>query len=72
MGNTILAVIAAIFGIGAGIALATILLRKSIEKKSIHLLQDAEEKAEMIKKEKMLQAKEKFLQLKADHETMTQ
>ncbi len=72
MGNTILAVIAAIVGLAAGLALATTLLRKSIEKKSIHLLQDAEEKAEMIKKEKMLQAKEKFLQLKTDHENMTQ
>ena len=72
MSNIIVAVIAAIVGIGAGIALATSLLRKSIEKKSIHLVLDAEEKAEMIKKEKMLQAKEKFLQLKTDHENMIQ
>ncbi len=72
MSNIIVAVIAAIVGLGAGIALATSLLRKSIEKKSIHLIQDAEEKAEMIRKEKMLQAKEKFLQLKTDHENMTQ
>jgi ribonucrease Y len=72
MGNTLIAVITAIIGLGAGLALATTLLRKSIEKKSIHLLQDAEEKAEMIKKEKMLQAKERFLQLKTDHENMTQ
>ena len=54
MGNTLLVVIMAIVGLGAGLALATTLLRKSIEKKSIHLLQDAEEKAEMLKKEKML------------------
>ncbi len=72
MNNIIVAVIAAIVGLGAGIALATSMLRKSIEKKSIHLIQDAEEKAEMIRKEKMLQAKEKFLQLKTDHENMTQ
>ena len=72
MSNIIVAVIAAIVGIGAGIALTTYLLRKSIEKKSIHLLVDAEEKAEMIKKEKMLQAKEKYLQLKTDHENMAQ
>jgi len=72
MSNIIVAVIAAIVGLGAGIALATSLLRKSIEKKSIHLLQDAEEKAEMAKKERMLQAKEKFLQLKTDHENMIQ
>ncbi len=50
------------------IVLATTLLRKAIEKKSIHLLQDAEEKAEVIRKEKILQAKEKFLQLKSEHE----
>jgi len=72
MGNTLLAVITAIVGLLAGLAVATTLLRKSIEKKSVHLLQDAEEKAEMLKKEKMLQAKEKFLQLKTDHENMTQ
>jgi len=72
MSNIIVAVITAIVGLGAGLALATTLLRKAIEKKSIHLLQDAEEKAEMVKKEKMLQAKEKFLQLKTDHENMIQ
>ena len=72
MSNIILAVITAIVGLGAGLAIAATMLRKAIEKKSIHLIQDAEEKAEMIKKDKMLQAKEKFLQLKTDHEQMTQ
>ena len=56
MGNTLIVIISAIVGLGAGLALATTLLRKSIEKKSIYLLRDAEEKAEMLKKEKMLQA----------------
>lgn len=50
------------------LVLATTLMRKAIEKKSIHLLHDAEEKAEVIRKEKILQAKEKFLQLKSEHE----
>ncbi|HPT13375.1 MAG TPA: ribonuclease Y [Bacteroidales bacterium] len=50
------------------LVLATTLMRKAIEKKSIHLLQDAEEKAEVVRKEKILQAKEKFLQLKSEHE----
>jgi len=72
MGNILMAVIAAIVGLGLGLTLAITLLRKSLEKKSIHLLHDAEEKAEMIRKEKALQAKEKFLQLKADHEAMVQ
>ena len=72
MGNTLIVIISAIVGLAAGLALATTLLRKSIEKKSIYLLRDAEEKAEMLKKEKMLQAKKKFLQLKTDHENMIQ
>ena len=68
MGSIIVAAIAVIVGIGAGLALATTLLRKAIEKKSIHLLQEAEATAEVVKKEKILQAKEKFLQLKSEHE----
>lgn len=72
MGNTILLIVALIVGLGAGLALAVTLLRKSIEKKSIHLLEEAEEKAEMLRKEKMLQAKEKYLQLKTEHEAMVQ
>ena len=39
-----------------------------ISKKEKAMLADAEEKAEIIKKNKMLEAKEKFLQLKTQHE----
>ncbi|NVO19250.1 MAG: ribonuclease Y [Bacteroidetes bacterium] len=68
MGSILMAAVAAIVGIGIGVAIATTLLRKAIEKKSIHLLEEAETKAEVIRKEKILQAKEKFLQLKSEHE----
>lgn len=51
-----------------GILLASTILRKAIEKKSGVVLKEAREKAEVIKKDKILQAKEKFLQLKAEHE----
>lgn len=61
-----------IAGLGAGYGLATTVLRKSIEKKSEGLLKEAEAKAELIKNERMLQAKEKFLQLKAEHEKSIQ
>lgn len=61
----IIAVIISLF-IG-GLATATI-LRKQVLRKTDSLLRDAEEKAEVLKKEKILQAKEKFLQLKSDHE----
>jgi ribonuclease Y len=59
-------------GLGLGFFLATVVVRKQVEKKSVHLLREAEEKGEVIKKEKMLQAKEKFLQLKSEHEKYIQ
>ena len=59
-------------GLGGGYALASTVLRKSIEKKSEGLLKEAEAKAELVKNERMLQAKEKFLQLKAEHEKAIQ
>jgi len=40
-----------------------------LTKKKEKLLADAEVQAEMLKEKKMLQAKEKFLQLKSEHET---
>lgn len=61
-----------VFGVGLGFFIATVVVRKAIEKKSIHLLREAEEKSEVIKKEKILQAKEKFLQLKSEHEGFIQ
>ncbi|MCX6271778.1 MAG: ribonuclease Y [Bacteroidetes bacterium] len=50
-----------------GLATTTV-LRKQILRKSDTLLKEAEEKAEILKKERILQAKEKFLQLKAEHD----
>ena len=61
-----------IAGAAIGFFIATIVVRKSMEKKSIHLLKEAEDKGEVIKKEKILQAKEKFLQLKTEHERYVQ
>ena len=52
----------------AGGLITFIVLKIALKKKTKQLVQDAEAEAEMIKKEKALQAKEKFLQLKAEHE----
>ncbi|MBN2807553.1 MAG: ribonuclease Y [Prolixibacteraceae bacterium] len=41
---------------------------KALKAKRVKLLREAEAEAEVIRKDKILQAKEKFLQLKADHE----
>ncbi|HOY48511.1 MAG TPA: ribonuclease Y [Flavobacteriales bacterium] len=65
-------VIVAIVGLGGGYAFATTVLRKNIEQKSAQLVKEAEAEAEVIKKDKMLQAKEKFLQLKTEHEKSIQ
>ena len=51
-----------------GVWLATNALRNRLLAKSQQVLKDAEEKGEMIKKDKILQAKEKFLQLKSEHD----
>ena len=59
-------------GLGVGIALSATKLRNTLEKKSVQVLKEAEEKSEILKKEKILQAKEKFLQMKAEHEKQVQ
>ncbi len=64
--------IIAIVGLGGGYVLATTVIRKNIEQKSAQLIREAEAESEVIKKDKMLQAKEKFLQLKTEHEKSIQ
>lgn len=62
-------IIAALAGlIGGGTATATI-LRKSLLKKSKQILKEANAEAEVLKKDKILQAREQFLQLKSDHDS---
>lgn len=66
--ETLFYIIIGLAGVGVGVISSTSFLRKALVKKSIKIVEDATEKAEILKKEKILQAKEKFLQLKADHE----
>jgi len=65
-------IIAGIGGIFLGFIITSTILRKNIEKKNANIIKEAEEKGEVIKKEKILQAKEKFLQLKTEHEKIIQ
>ena len=55
-------------GMAIGVVIGTFILRKLNAKKTEKIIRETEEKAEVIRKEKILQAKEKFLQLKAEHE----
>lgn len=61
-------VIGLVVGVGAGIAATTSVLRNKLLKKSQQVLKDAEEKGEVIKKDKILQAKEKYLQMKSEYD----
>ena len=61
-------VVSGVTGLVLGVIITSTILRNAVEKKSDKLLQEAKEKAEVYKKDKILQAKEKFLQLKIEHE----
>jgi len=60
--------ITSIIALIMGYISASTVLRKSIERKSENILKDAEKASEQIKKDKILQAKEKFIELKSEHE----
>ena len=56
-----------VFFIG-GVILSYTLWQITLKRKRNSIIKEAEIEAEVIKKDKILQAKEKFLQLKAEHE----
>ena len=61
-------IIGLIVGAGAGIAATTTVLRNKLLGKSQQVLKDAEEKGEVIERDKILQAKEKYLQMKSEYD----
>ena len=66
--TTIFIAVALIAGVVAGFVIANSRLNKSSVQEKTNLIKEAEVKAETFKQEKILQAKEKFLQLKAEHD----
>ena len=73
--NTITLIIVAIIGIVVGFLVAKLfeknnasMLVKSAKKNASSILKEANSEAETIKKDKILQAKEKFIELKSEHE----
>lgn len=55
-------------GIIVGGVITATVLRKAMDRKRDLILKEAMEKAEIIKRDKILQAKEKFMQLKTEHD----
>lgn len=73
--NVLYIIIGLLLGIGVGIVVGRYLLQKlftsqeaAAQTKVKKILKDAESNAELLKKNKLLEAKENFLQLKAEHE----
>ena len=73
--GTILIIIALIAGVAGGFGIAKFLEKSNIsnmvknaKKEAASILKDANLEGENIKKDKLLQAKEKFLELKSEHE----
>ncbi len=64
--NIVFVIIGIVVGAGVGMYLTTNVLRNKLLAKSQQVLKDAEEKGEIIKKDKILQSKEKYLQLKSE------
>ena len=64
----IIPIAALLVGLAVGYLITATLLKKAVTKEEAALLEEAKEKAEVIKKERILQAKEKFLQMKDEHE----
>lgn len=75
MDNTTIIIIAAIAGILVGFIIAKVLEKgkagktiSSAKREASSILKEAQKEGESIKKDKIFQAKEKFLELKAEHE----
>ncbi|HAM99559.1 MAG TPA: ribonuclease Y [Marinilabiliales bacterium] len=61
-------IVIAVISVIAGGIISYIIVKLGLSRKSKRIIHDAETEAEMIKKDKILQAKEKFLQMKTEHE----
>lgn len=64
-----------LLGLVAGVVIGRFMLRKLLKNQELaaqnkvkKILKEAENNAEILKKNKLLEAKEKFLQMKAEHE----
>ncbi len=68
MENVLILIAVAAAGLTIGVLITSTILKRSVLKKSRQVLDEALTKSEVLKKEKILQAKEKFLQLKGEHD----
>jgi ribonuclease Y len=68
MENYLALIITAMLSLGAGAAVMWVVINNLQKTKANSIIKEAEEKAEVMKKDRLLEAKEKFLQLKSEHD----
>ncbi|MFM7769632.1 MAG: Rnase Y domain-containing protein, partial [Bacteroidota bacterium] len=68
MDNSIIIIVCSLAGVVAGALLTYFILNNAMKSKKDGIISEAEKEGETIKEKKILQAKEKFLELKAQHE----
>lgn len=61
-------IVTGVIALLVGLAIGYLLINMTLKYRSKNIIKEAEAEAEVIKKDKILQAKEKFLQIKAEHE----
>ena len=66
--STALVIIVAMIALGIGAAIMFVINQNSLKKKTADMLKEAEAKGELLLKNRQVEAKERFLQLKAEHE----
>ncbi|MCL2073567.1 MAG: ribonuclease Y [Marinilabiliaceae bacterium] len=64
----IVKIIIGVVSLGVGTLITWYFMNKAFKSRSLKIVKEAEAEAEVLKKDKILQAKEKFLQLKTEHE----
>lgn len=68
MGDIIYVLIAALAGVGVGVIITWFILTNVLKSKRDSILSEAEKEGETLKEKKILQAKQKFFELKNQHE----
>lgn len=72
MDNTVMLLVIEIAVLALAILLWVFVFNKNAQRKKKMLLEDSQKEADMMKQKKILEAKEKFLQLKTDHDRKVQ
>ena len=66
--NVSILILLTLSGLIVGGVVSFLIFKNNLKKQSNSLLLEAKKEAEQIKKDKILQAKEKFIELKSEHE----